>query len=98
MIAGALQWGAAVGIQESPLRAVVADLVPAPRRATAYGVYAARLRAATAADRALTGWLYDTSIPVPIASIAVIQITALGRAAAIKLRLRTAVLDRADHC
>ena len=47
---------------------------------------------------ALAGWLYDTSIPVLIASIAVIQITALGRAAAIKLRLRTAVLDRADHC
>ena len=48
--------------------------------------------------RARTGWAYDTSIPVLTASIAVSQITALGRADAIKLRRRTAVLDRADHC
>jgi hypothetical protein len=61
-------------------------------------VIAGALRAATAAGGALIGWLYDTSIPVLIASIAVIQITALGRAAAIKLRLRAAVHDRADHC
>ncbi|RUP06705.1 MAG: hypothetical protein EKK34_03485 [Mycobacterium sp.] len=33
VIAGALLWGAAVGIQESALRAVVADLVMAPVKA-----------------------------------------------------------------
>ena len=42
--------------------------------------------------RARTGWAYDTSIPVLTASIAVSQITALGRADAIKLRRRTALL------
>lgn len=36
VVVGALLWGAAVGIQESTLRAVVADLAPSPRRATAY--------------------------------------------------------------
>ena len=48
--------------------------------------------------RARTGWAYDTSNPVLTASIAVSQIAALGRADAIKLRRRTAGLDRADHC
>lgn len=60
VVAGALLWGAAVGIQESTLRAVVADLVAPPRRATAYGIFAAGLGAATAVGGALTGWLYDT--------------------------------------
>jgi MFS family permease len=82
VVTGALLWGAAVGIQESTLRAVVADLVAPPRRATAYGVFAAGLGAATAIGGALTGWLYDTSIPALIATVAAIQITAIALAAA----------------
>ncbi len=78
VVAGALLWGAAVGIQESTLRAVVADLVAPPRRATAYGVFATALGAATAAGGALTGWLYDTSIPALVATVAVIQLAAIG--------------------
>lgn len=97
VIAGALLWGAAVGIQESTLRAVVADLVPPARRATAYGVFAAGLGAATAAGGALTGWLYDTSIPALIVTVAGIQITALGFVATNKLRGRAASLDHLDR-
>ncbi len=82
VVGGALLWGAAVGIQESTLRAVVADLVAPPRRATAYGVFAAGLGAATAAGGALTGWLYDTSIPALIITVAATQIAAVGLAAA----------------
>jgi MFS family permease len=85
MIVGALVWGAAVGIQESTLRAVVADLVPPPRRATAYGVFAAALGAATAAGGALTGLLYDTSTLALIITIASIQAAALLFAAALRL-------------
>jgi MFS family permease len=80
VVIGALLWGAAVGIQESTLRAVVADLVAPPRRATAYGLFAAGLGAATAAGGALTGWLYDTSIPALVVTVAVIQIAAIGLA------------------
>lgn len=47
VVIGTLVWGAAVGIQESTLRGVVADLVASPRRASA-GVFAAGLGAATA--------------------------------------------------
>jgi MFS family permease len=49
LIVGALILAAAVGIPESTLRGLVADLVPAPRRASADGAFAAGLGAATAA-------------------------------------------------
>ena len=87
-VAGALLWGAAVGIQGSTLRAVVADLVGPSRRATAYGVFAAGLGVATAAGGALTGWLYDTSLPALIITVFVIQLAALGFAAGALLSRR----------
>lgn len=77
VVAGALLWGAAVGIQESTLRAVVADLVAPGRRASAYGAFAAALGGAAAAGGALTGWLYDVSVHTLMASIVGIQLLAL---------------------
>jgi MFS family permease len=41
VLAGVVLWGIATGIQDSTVKAYVADLVPAGRRATAYGVFAA---------------------------------------------------------
>ena len=78
VVAGALVWGAAVGIQESTLRAVVADLVEPGRRATAYGVYAAVIGVATAAGGALTGLLYERSVPLLISVVVAIQILAMA--------------------
>lgn len=80
-VAGALFWGAAVGIQESTLRAVVADLVSPGRRAGAYGIFAAGLGAAAAAGGVLTGWLYDVSAGALVASIVSIQLLAIIAAA-----------------
>ena len=40
-VAGVLLWGAATGIQDSTVKALVADLVPGSRLATAYGAFAA---------------------------------------------------------
>jgi MFS family permease len=74
---GALVWGAAVGVQESTLRATVADMVPVGRRATAYGLFAGIMGAAALAGGTLTGALYDVSIPVLIAAVAGIQAAAL---------------------
>lgn len=84
VIVGALMWGAAVGIQESTLRGVVADLVPAPRRASAYGVFAAGLGAAAAAGGALMGWLYEISAGTLVAVVVTIQLTALASMFAIR--------------
>jgi len=41
VLAGVVLWGAATGIQDSTVKAFVADLVPSRRRSTAYGVFAA---------------------------------------------------------
>jgi MFS family permease len=85
VIVGALMWGAAVGIQESTLRGVVADLVPTPRRASAYGAFAAGLGVATAAGGALIGWLYDISTGTLVVVAVAIQVVALASMFAIRL-------------
>ncbi|GGU91991.1 major facilitator superfamily protein [Streptomyces filipinensis] len=77
-VAGSLVWGAAMGIQESTLRATVADLVPSGRRATAYGLFAGVVGAASLAGGALTGGLYGYSIPLLITVVAAIQVVALA--------------------
>ncbi|MGW0999859.1 MFS transporter [Streptomyces sp. NPDC002520] len=76
-VAGSLVWGAAMGIQESTLRATVADLVPSGRRATAYGLFAGVVGAASLAGGAVTGGLYGYSIPVLITVVVVIQVLAV---------------------
>lgn len=76
-IAGALLWGAALGIQESTLRATVADLVGPGRRATAYGLFGAVVGVAVAAGGALAGGLYQVSVPLLVATTATLQVVAL---------------------
>jgi hypothetical protein len=64
IVVGSLLWGAAAGVQDSTVKALVADLVPAPRRATAYGVFAAIQGAAALAGGILAGGLYQHSRPL----------------------------------
>lgn len=77
VILGCLVWGAAVGIQESTLKATVAHLVPPQRRATAYGVYAAVIGAAVIVGGTLIRVLYERSIAAVIIMVAVTQVVAL---------------------
>ncbi|MCH9667085.1 MAG: MFS transporter [Actinomycetia bacterium] len=88
VVVGALVWGAAVGIQESTLRAVVADLVGPARRATAYGVYAAVIGTAAAAGGALTGLLYSHSVTLLIVVVLVVQVAALAGLQLVRLHAR----------
>ncbi|PPJ30982.1 MFS transporter [Nocardia nova] len=90
VLAGALLWGATVGVQESTLRAVVADLVPADRRATAYGIYAAVLGTATAAGGAITGFLSDASYSALVATVVVVECAAVVVLSALAARRRPA--------
>lgn len=76
-IVGVLIWGAAVGVQDSTVKALVADLVAPTRRATGYGVFAAVQGAAAIVGGTLAGALYDRSLPVLIATVAALQLTAL---------------------
>jgi MFS family permease len=66
-----------MGIQESVLRAAVADLIPSGRRGTAYGIFAAALGGAALVGGTLTGALYETSLPLLVAVVAGIQAAAL---------------------
>jgi MFS family permease len=77
-VLGVLLWGAAVGVQESTLRATVADLVPPGRRATAYGMFAGVMGTAAFAGGALTGVLYDHSIAALVITVAAVQAGALA--------------------
>ncbi len=76
-VAGSLAWGVALGIQESTLRATVADLVAPQRRATAYGVFGAVVGVAAAAGGVLSGGLYDVSVPLLVGVTVAVQALAL---------------------
>jgi MFS family permease len=76
-VVGALAWGVALGVQESTLRATVADLVGPGRRATAYGIFGAVLGVSAAAGGALAGGLYEVSVPLLVSVTAVLQLLAL---------------------
>jgi MFS family permease len=70
-MAGALLWGAAGGVLDSTIKALVADLVPASRLATAYGLFAAAQGAAAIAGGVMAGALYERSLPILVAAVAV---------------------------
>lgn len=92
VVAGTLLWGAAVGVQDSTVKALVADLVPGSRRATAYGVFAAIQGVAAIAGGALAGGLYEYSITLLAAVLAGAQALALALLAG---TLRTGASRRA---
>ena len=77
VLVGVLIWGAATGLQDSTVKALVAELVPADRRATGYGMFAAVQGVAAVAGGALAGELSTRSLPALIAVIAGLQLVAL---------------------
>ena len=76
-VVGVLVWGAAVGVQDSTVKALVADLVPARRRATAYGWFAAVQGGAAVVGGGAAGWLYARSLPALVGVVAATQVVAL---------------------
>jgi MFS-type transporter involved in bile tolerance (Atg22 family) len=73
-----LLWGAATGLQDSTVKALVARLVPPGRRATGYGMFAAVQGVAAVAGGALAGELSARSVPTLVAIVAVLQLAALA--------------------
>ncbi len=78
VLVGVAVWGLAFGLQDSTIKALVADLVEAPRRATAYGVFAAIQGVAAIGGGVLAGWLYETSLAALVVVIAGTQLVALA--------------------
>ncbi|MGD9695047.1 MAG: MFS transporter [Thermoleophilia bacterium] len=74
---GALIWGAVLGVHESTMRAAVADIVPAGRRGTAYGAFAAVYGLAWLGGSALIGLLYARSATAVEVFVVITQALAL---------------------
>ena len=77
-LVGMAGWGAAVGTLDATVKALVADLVPPPRRASAYGVFAAVQGVAALAGGVVIGALYEVSILWLSAFVAACQLGALA--------------------
>ncbi|WP_246056874.1 MFS transporter [Nocardioides eburneiflavus] len=77
VLAGVGAWGIAQGVQDSTVKAVVADLVEAPRRATAYGVFAGVQGLFAIVGGVTAGWLYERSLPALVVVVALAQVAAL---------------------
>lgn len=93
VVVGAVLWGAATGIQESTVKALVADLVPSGHRGTAYGIFAAFEGAAALAGGTLAGALYD-QVPVLVGTVVALQVAAFALLwATIRLQRRDAGLS-----
>jgi MFS family permease len=78
VLTGVLIWGAATGVQDSTVKALVADLVPQPRLATAYGVFAAFQGVAALAGGTLAGGLYTEHRTLLVVLVAVAQVLSAG--------------------
>jgi MFS family permease len=75
---GAILWGAAMGIQESTLRAAVADLVPVSQRGTGYGVFSAIYGLAWLGGSIMIGALYEVSVVAVAIGVLAAQVLAVG--------------------
>ena len=76
-LVGVLLWAAAAAIQDSSIKALVAELVPAHRLGTGYGVFAGVQGAFAVLGGGLAGWLLGVSLPALVAVIAAAQLVAL---------------------
>lgn len=76
-MAGAVLWGIGMGAQESIMRAAVAEMTPAARRGTAFGLFNMLFGVAWFGGSALMGWLYDVSIPALIVFSVALQLAAI---------------------
>jgi MFS family permease len=88
VLAGVMLWGAAGGVQDSTVKAFVADLVPRDRRATAYGLFAAVQGAGALLGGAGAGALYQYSPGALVTAVAVTQAAALAMLVPVLARRR----------
>ncbi len=88
-LAGLVVWGVAVGVQDSTIKALVAELVEPARRATAYGVFAGIQGAFAIVGGLGIGWLYERPLTALVVVVAVTQAAALAiLAAGVRTRAR----------
>jgi MFS family permease len=77
-VAGILVWGLATGILDSTVKAMVAEVVPRARLATAYGGFAAVQGIAAIAGGGVAGWLYSRGRLDLVVVVGVAQLVSAG--------------------
>jgi MFS family permease len=77
-LAGVALWGLGTGVQDSTVKALVADLVPKERLATAYGGFAAYQGVGALAGGLLAGGLYAQHLTVLVVLVGLVQVGALA--------------------
>jgi MFS family permease len=87
-VAGMVLWGVGMGAQESVMRAAVATMVPADRRATAYGTFNTGFGVCWFLGSALIGVLYDHSRVALVVFSVVVQLAALPLLLAVHRAMR----------
>jgi predicted lipid-binding transport protein (Tim44 family) len=75
---GVALWGASVGIQESTMKAAVADMAAAGQRATAYGVFSVMVGVGGLVGGVMAGWLYGVSLAALVTYTLVIETIAFA--------------------
>jgi MFS family permease len=75
VVIGVVVWGLATGVQDSTVKALVADLVPAEQRGSAYGWFAVFQGVGALAGATVAGALY-ANVPVLIAIVVALQVAA----------------------
>jgi len=88
VIVGVALWGAATGLQDSTIKAVVADLIPSAQRGSAYGWFAVFQGIAAFAGATVAGALY-TNVPVLAVLVIVAQLAAVVMLVVVRRRMRT---------
>lgn len=78
VLLGVALWGLAYGVQDSTVKALVADLVTQRSLATAYGVFAAAQGGAALVGGALAGALYADHLGLLVAVVGVLQLVSLA--------------------
>jgi predicted MFS family arabinose efflux permease len=74
---GAAVWGLGIGVHESIIPAAVTPMVPANRRASAFGLFTAGYGVAWFAGSAAIGILYDRSVLSAMIFCVVMEIAAI---------------------
>ena len=78
VIVGIMLWGVSLGIQESTMRAAVADIVPTAHRATAYGFFSMSVGIGSLLGGVVAGALYTISVPLLIVCVLAIEVAAFA--------------------
>lgn len=74
---GIILWGAAMGVQETIMRAAVAEIIPPDRRGMAYGIFNTGFGVAWFLGSTVMGILYDLNITYVIVLAVVLELASL---------------------